>query len=53
MDGDRAWDRRCPLQPKRCLGRIEFLTSDDYEASLGWYRHFFSQTEMATRSSAQ
>ena len=33
--------------PKRRLGRTEFLTCNDYDASLGWIRHLFNESEMA------
>ena len=29
------------------MGRTEFLTWNDYHASLGWIRHFFNESEMA------
>jgi len=29
------------------MGRTDVLTRRDYEASLGWIRHFFNESEMA------
>jgi len=29
------------------MGRTEFLTWNDYDASLGWHGTFFSESEMA------
>src|SRR5882724_12269420 len=34
------------------MGRTDVLTRRDYEASLGWIRHFFNESEMAPNLSA-